>query len=442
VILARVPGAVARPAPAPELPPLNAFTGHDYVPALLHPSAPGYADLGYKVVKLHHLPTKAACTADSSGQIPPALIDDPLGCQYVWAHPEVGGTWLSPGPNGWFKLTPKLSGGGDSGILSGFTSSLSNLATGAFGAFSLAVDFLHEATEQIKGAVAKVVVDVIAALPGSPCQSYPTECEAAAKAGLEIGLAAMGMPPSIPSWDELKEQGVEYLAAEIASQTGAPDVLTQHALEVAESAIEEITAQRGISAAPGYDWVEPYDGFDPAALLLGVRKSTAAPVLATAIVRQPTDVYQGGRLPLPIEFPESGVLPLPMVLPPNTASLYEPYCVADPFHHITCKPIFFLTQPICAYQHYVIPPGGGPAVPETVNFDCALSTWVQTYYRNQWVLQNWLPNGCTNLVATSVLDIGAGQQPWPLPPYFELARLHVAQAQDWMGPVFVAPGCP
>jgi hypothetical protein len=62
------------------------------------------------------------------------------------------------------------------------------------------------------------VVDIV----GSVACAGDSTCKMALSAGLDIGLTAMGLPPSIPNFDQLSDQGLNYLASEISSQVGCP----------------------------------------------------------------------------------------------------------------------------------------------------------------------------------------------------------------------------
>lgn len=85
------------------------------------------------------------------------------------------------------------------------------------------VDWVSEAYNSLKSAV----VDGLASVA---CGGDET-CRMAISAGLDIGLAAMGVPPSLPNFDELVDGGFDYLASEIASQAGCPDAVCKQAIK-------------------------------------------------------------------------------------------------------------------------------------------------------------------------------------------------------------------
>jgi hypothetical protein len=71
---------------------------------------------------------------------------------------------------------------------------------------------------------------VVNAVGGLVCGGDST-CQAVLSAGLDIGLAAMGLPPSIPNFDQLVDGGFDYLAGELAAQAGCPDAVCKNAIK-------------------------------------------------------------------------------------------------------------------------------------------------------------------------------------------------------------------
>jgi len=88
-------------------------------------------------------------------------------------------------------------------------------------AISDGVSWLAKAYESIKDAVVTLAADAINLLhiPGLQCDDT---CKALLKDGLDTGLAALGIPPSLPDLNQLSEDGLNYLVSEAASQFGAP----------------------------------------------------------------------------------------------------------------------------------------------------------------------------------------------------------------------------
>lgn len=127
---------------------------------------------------------------------------------------------------------------------------------------------------------------------GIPCGG---NCKSVLSAGLEIGLAAAGIPPTIPNFDQLKQQGLDYVAAQIASQTGLPDTVTQWAVDNGYKALaakftDEISVARGSSSGvPNVDWATWDNGIEPATLQFALQRAVA------------------GKLPTGLHLPASAV---------------------------------------------------------------------------------------------------------------------------------------
>lgn len=77
------------------------------------------------------------------------------------------------------------------------------------------VNWVSEAYNDLKSAI-------VDGLAGLACGGND-ECRMAISAGLDIGMVAMGVPPGLPNFDQLMDQGFDYLASEIAYQAGCPD---------------------------------------------------------------------------------------------------------------------------------------------------------------------------------------------------------------------------
>jgi hypothetical protein len=75
--------------------------------------------------------------------------------------------------------------------------------------------------ESIVDAVANIYNGIKGAIIAGICDNNPT-CETVLSAGVDIGLAAIGVPPTIPNFNQLMDQGVDYLAATVADESGIP----------------------------------------------------------------------------------------------------------------------------------------------------------------------------------------------------------------------------
>jgi hypothetical protein len=297
----------------------------------------------------------------------------------------------------YFQTVTNKSGSGPLGVIEDFGEGFVNIVTVGITAVGLGVDFLSNLYEQVKEVAAQVVKTVITAVPGlgQLCSAHPAQCEAAIEAGITTGMMAMGMPPSLPNWDELKEQGVDYLAAEIASQTGVPPEVVDEALEIALEAVEQMTQKRGLLPYPGYSWLISYQGMDPAVLTIDVRKNDPGPLPNLVLRLNKSGPFAAGGAPIPRTFvAEPDHLRMPMVLHPNLAGIPPPLCIWDGTGVTGCIPQFFPSPgPACVYKVYK---QGGYTYE---SFQCPAEV-VAVYYRDAWIPK--LASGCTPIVAVAL----------------------------------------
>jgi hypothetical protein len=135
--------------------------------------------------------------------------------------------------------------------------------TGAIGdlvtAFVDAVNWVSQAYETLK----REAVDAVARF----VPSCDAKCRDVLAAGLEIGLAAVGLPPEIPDFDKLVEMGKGHLTdvlVEEALAQGLPGVTEPLAREAAARLLDEVErrskekADRGPSGA---SWLRPDPDF-------------------------------------------------------------------------------------------------------------------------------------------------------------------------------------
>ncbi len=414
VVLAQLPeGPLQAFEPPPDPPVLEAGDNHAFKPAFLNfendgAIHPNYVDQTFLVIRPHAVPSLAFCQA--------FYALDAYGCT-LRAGGVPAGLVLQPG---WRVSYSQTTSGGGGGFWDVFTSALPAIVTGAISGAGLAVDFLSQIYEDVKAAAAKVVKTVIQVVPGlgDLCNAHPSQCEAAIEAGINAGLAAIGMPPSLPNWDELKQQGVDYLAAEIASQTGVPQEVVDKALEVAQETLEEMTANRGILPQPGYNWLVPYYGVTPATLILEVKKNDLAPPPTQIyLTRKATLPFVGDVTRLPSTFPgNADRLRIPLVMQPNLAGIPAPLCTSVSGGPLTCGPNFFAPQTaVCRTATPTFP--GFTYSP----FPCP-EKQVAVYYRDAWIPR--LASGCTTL---QTLSLGqAFHVVPPDPPFHPLPTLKLA----------------
>ncbi len=413
VIFAKLPRAepdFSVPPPAPPI--LEPGNGHVYIPPYLGGNAQGhptYGEVAWKVIKPHLLPTLAFCAAFPSS--------DPSGCALVQAGIYPPGSFLQPGPDTWYFYFPKCCNGSNDPLAA--LGPLGAFVTASVNAVGLAVTTLADLYNDVVKGVENLAFDVLVKLdPTGLCSSHPGTCEAAINTGMTIGLTAMGLPPSLPNWDKLEHEGIDYLAGEIGdeleAQTGVPSALTDAVLkDMANKAIEQMAANRGIKNA-GLDTglttkVIPYLGFDPATWIVAVQKHGTGPLPDMVLRRFESSLYRGGVVPLPRNFPPSGVLRVPMVLQPNLAGINAPLCVENG-PGSTCSPI---NQ--CVPSPFVgCPPNIG--VPfckagDLLNLggqflDCSETNLPSIYYRDAWTITKFLSTECIGLPAATFQRIG------------------------------------
>ncbi|MGI5837508.1 MAG: LysM peptidoglycan-binding domain-containing protein [Chloroflexota bacterium] len=107
-----------------------------------------------------------------------------------------------------------------------------------------AIDWVAELYEDIKN----TVVDLVA----STIPFCGDTCKAALKMGLNMALVAAGLPPSLPSFDQLTEMGEAYVISFVAEQVGAEcseDSLCQKAIKEGIDLLKEAAKAGGNNIA-------------------------------------------------------------------------------------------------------------------------------------------------------------------------------------------------
>lgn len=80
-------------------------------------------------------------------------------------------------------------------------------------------DFAKSGVDWVSQAYTDLKTAVVDGVAGLACGGDEF-CRSLVSQGLDIGMAAMGLPPSLPNFDQLLDDGFDYLAAEIAAQAG------------------------------------------------------------------------------------------------------------------------------------------------------------------------------------------------------------------------------
>jgi hypothetical protein len=78
------------------------------------------------------------------------------------------------------------------------------------------------------------------------CCGGSSACVTIVSAGVDIGLAALGVPPTIPNFDQLMNEGAGYLAATIADESGVPgtDIIAKEAITQMASSMKNVPSSR------------------------------------------------------------------------------------------------------------------------------------------------------------------------------------------------------
>jgi hypothetical protein len=434
VIVAKLPGGgpdIPEPAPAPPI--LQPGAGHHYRPPyfytggddVLHPT---YDEFAYRAINEHTLPTAEMCNWQTNWDaykqgVPVANLpafSDHLACYLVLSGDLPGGQTVHVGE--WFIYQMVFSGGGGSSPLDVAVS----LVTGTLNAAGVAVTTIADLYNSSVAAVKLLAYDALLTLPlvGQFCDQHADDCRQAISIGMTYGMYTMGLPPSVPNWDELKQEGTEYLGREIGQElearTGIPSPLTEAALnQLAQAIVAQMSQNRsaGISD-PAYKWLARYYGFTPASWTAVVKKNGSEPLPNVMMLRSTqTPLFLGADVPLPQRFALPAIgetsrdLQVPIVLRPNLADIPAPHCVSsaklNPRRQ--CKPMFLATEPFCEYELAV----GANGVWETDENCEKLADMVQVYYRDAWVTSKAQAVPCTIVSAVTAAAIGPLYLPIP-----------------------------
>jgi hypothetical protein len=464
VIVAKLPAGFDVPEPTPQ--PLLTPDGtrhytppkveYDYVAYGTLGAVPTYGEVAYTVIKPHTLPE---CYSGVICGGLPGTWTDPIGYNLVGLGIYPPGATLYPGT--FFKFTP-ITVTSDAGTIADTMNTIgglgSGLVTGTLGVAGDFVNFLSQMAAEIKAGVAAVVADVLTSLPviGEAC-NLVTSCQNLVEMGINYGLTSMGIPPSLPNWDQLKSQGMDYLAAEIASgistQTGLPEELTSLGVEeamgvakdMAEGTIEEMTEKRGGDDAR-YDWVVPSLGMEPAIWSLGVKLNGQELPSGVHLRTLGNALFMPNDVVLPTMFPSTNFLRIPVVLYPNTAGIHPPVCRPDLIGRLTCTPntIPGLTTPLCQAQSY----NWQTHEWEWKAVDCTFfGNAVAIYYRDAW-LNKLKSSGCLTLAGSSFVSNLVQAFPplfqwdsFPVPPFVDFVHVHPLYGANYSEAGYTYPGC-
>ena len=149
-----------------------------------------------------------------------------------------------------------------------------------------AVNWVSDAYESIKAKALELAVSIAKKTVG--CGDV---CQAAFSMALDAGLAAMGMPPSIPNFDEFSKMGKDYLVKKIADETGLPQEAVSVAMDKFQSEVESAA-----SGGKNGSWVklDPDFQYRDALVTLKVKNNTGGVTQRTFVA-----LYVSGKVFLP-----------------------------------------------------------------------------------------------------------------------------------------------
>ena len=172
------------------------------------------------------------------------------------------------------------------------------------------VNWISHAWKDIKTFAVDGIADVI------PDPKLRRACQMALATGLDAGLAAMGVPPSIPNFDQLAQAGKGYLVqtlAEQASEAGAP---------IPPQAVEAVVDRTFAAAKKHADggggeggWLrhDPDFMYRPAIATVTITSQSPAVIRDHVLTVEFNRLYYRRQVPLP-PIPPGGQLSVPVVL--------------------------------------------------------------------------------------------------------------------------------
>ena len=176
---------------------------------------------------------------------------------------------------------------------SSFLDDLGDAVSGFFDAMGSLVNWVAQAYESAKNALVNAVV---AALKGTVgCGGV---CQTLVSTALEAGLAAVGLPPTLPNFDQLVDMGADYLAAKIAAEAGIPENLAK---TVTKAFVDQVRSNGGAAASGAWAIPDPDRQYRPGHVLVQVTNRGMARSQPVVMHLRPRDTstYKVSDVPLP-----------------------------------------------------------------------------------------------------------------------------------------------
>jgi hypothetical protein len=182
------------------------------------------------------------------------------------------------------------------------------------------VNWVSHAWTDIKAFAVDAVADRI---PGCDAR-----CRMGLEAGLNAGLAAMGVPPSLPNFDQLAQAGkgylVQTLAEEASRRSGVP--IPPEAAEAIVDRMYEAAKKSADGSGSGGGWLRPDPDFmyRPPMARVTIISQSATELRDLVLVVEFHRLYYSKQVPLPPITP-GAQLSVPVVLePPPGSDLWLP----------------------------------------------------------------------------------------------------------------------
>ncbi|HPI98670.1 MAG TPA: hypothetical protein PLV56_07980, partial [Synergistales bacterium] len=204
-------------------------------------------------------------------------------------------------------------------------------------------DFFTDVVDWVTGAVnwvSKAYDSIKKAAIDAACSVAGEQFRGAFEMGLNIGMAALGVPPSIPNFDELTEMGVDYLVAVAAEQATGIGVDPAIAREAAERSIDafgkELEHQANGGGSGSLFKPDPDFYYRPAYMMVEITNNNNEPsnagtgrIMITVRDGQwDADLFQKVYFRIP-SLPPGGRLSLPIYLKENMENRIEDHGYYD-----------------------------------------------------------------------------------------------------------------
>ena len=306
------------PGPPPPV-PITLTNQSGYAPPWFW-DHPLFGETAFRVVHKHTIASDILTN-------PFAFAKDPVGYQFAKSTEFGPGETIPVGYHFWFKPGSSFDIGD---VFEGAVS----IVTGVIDAVGFLVNQVSKAYDSIKKAVADVLVSAITATGLVNCEASDA-CKAIVETGITTGLAAAGMPPALPNWEAVVDQGFEYVAAEVVTQAGIGSVpgaedLTKAAVkQLVEEAVQQMKDARG-GGGDLPKWLILDLGEEPAILTLELSTFGSVPPLFPNHLRissNPAFLGTGVDLPVSSAWRDENVfrqIRFPVLLRPNLEGFTPP----------------------------------------------------------------------------------------------------------------------